>query len=85
MNKVCKIKVNIPLRFLFLKHLQAIDSSFVTIIKPLSKHIGETFWGGVKLICTFFDTDGQKDFYNPPIFSKSSKHFFIRLVQGNSC
>ena len=37
-----------PLIFTFLKHLQAIDPSIVTITKPLSNKIGEAFCEGLK-------------------------------------
>ena len=43
MNEIRNIRANIPHTFHFLKHLQAIDPSFVTITKPLSNKIGETF------------------------------------------
>ena len=42
MNEKRNIRANIPL------HLQAIDPSFVTITKPLSNKIGETFCKGLK-------------------------------------
>ena len=37
-----------PLTFIFLKHLQVIDPSFVTIAKPLSNKIGKTLYEGLK-------------------------------------
>ena len=37
-----------PLTIHFLKHLQAVDLSFVTITKPLSNKIGEPFFKGLK-------------------------------------
>ena len=42
MDKVCEIRVNTP-PFPDLKHLQAIDPSFVTIIKLLSNETRKTF------------------------------------------
>ena len=47
-----------------LKHSQAIDPSFVTITKPLSNKIEETFCEGLKWICKFFEIKGQKTFKN---------------------
>ena len=41
-------KSEYPLTFPFLKYLQAIDPSFVTITKPLSNKICETFCEGLK-------------------------------------
>ena len=37
-----------PLTFPFLKHLQPIDPSFVTVTKPLSNKTGETFCEALK-------------------------------------
>ena len=37
-----------PLTFPFLKHLQAVNPSFVTITKLFSNKIGETFYEGLK-------------------------------------
>ena len=45
----------------FLKHLQAIDSSCVTITKPWSNKIGETFCEGLKWTCKLSEKNGQKD------------------------
>ena len=49
MNEIRNIKVNTPFHF-FLKHLQGIDPSFVTISKPLSNKIGETFCERVNVL-----------------------------------
>ena len=38
MTKICEITVNIP-RHTYLKHLQAIDPSFVNTTKPLRNKI----------------------------------------------
>ena len=49
MDKMCKIKVNIlPLPFPNLKHLQAIDPSFVTITKLSNNETKETICEGIK-------------------------------------
>ena len=45
----------------FLKYLQAIDPSFVTITKTLSNKIGETLYEGLKWMCTLFEKNGQTD------------------------
>ena len=37
-----------PPPFPYLKHLQAIDPSFVTITKPVNNERGETFCEGLK-------------------------------------
>ena len=47
--------------FIFLKYLQAIDNSLVTITKPLSNRIGETACEGLKQMCKPFEKNGQKD------------------------
>ena len=73
-----------PLTFLFLKHLQTIDSSIVTITKPLSDKIGETICKGLKRVCKLFEKNGQKDLKKSVIFSKISRHFILELALGNS-
>ena len=61
MNDTHNIRANILLLFYFLKYLQAIDPSFVTITKPLSNKIGETLYEGLKWMCTVFEKIGQTD------------------------
>ena len=67
-------------KFPYIKCLQAIDLSFVTITEQLSNKIGETFCEGLKLTCKLFEIDRQIDFPKPVIFSKSFKHFIIELA-----
>ena len=43
MNEICEIRVNTLVRFVILKHLQAIDLSLVTI-----NDVGKTFCEGLK-------------------------------------
>ena len=45
--------------FLFLKRLQAIDSSFVTIPKPLNNKIADTFGEGLTWKSKLFEIDRQ--------------------------
>ena len=52
----------IPPQFPYLEHLQAIDSSLVTITKSLSNKSGGTFCEWLKWICKPFEINGQKDF-----------------------
>ena len=59
-KEISKIRAN-TLTLPFLKHLQAINPSFVTITKPLKNKIGETFCEGLKWICKLFKKNGQKD------------------------
>ena len=47
MDKVCEITANTP-PFPYLKHLQAVDPSFITITKLSSNEIKETFCEGLK-------------------------------------
>ena len=42
-NQICKIRASISHTFHYLKHLQEINHSLVSIIKPLSNKIVETF------------------------------------------
>ena len=56
MNKIRNL-----LTFPFLKHLQAVDPSFATIIKPLSNKIGETSCEGLKWMCKLFEKNGQSN------------------------
>ena len=67
---------------LYLKHLQAIDPSFVTITKPLSNKRGETFCEGLKLMWKLFEIM-DKRFCKTFHFLKFSKHFIIKLAQEN--
>ena len=62
MNEIRNNRANILLHFPFpfLKHLQAIDPSFGTIIKPLRNEIGETFCEGLKWMGKLFEKNGQK-------------------------
>ena len=46
--------------FPYLKHLQALVPSFITIIKPLSNKIAEIFCEGLKRMCKIFEIDGKK-------------------------
>ena len=62
MNKECEIKANIPPKFPYLKHLQAIDPSFVTITKPLSNKILQTCCKGLKIMRKCLEIDGRKGF-----------------------
>ena len=55
MYETCQIRVN-PTTFPYSKYLQA------TITKPLSIKTRETICKRLKLMCKFFETDGQKDF-----------------------
>ena len=48
--------------FSYMKHLQAIDPSFVTIIKPSTNTIGETFCEVLKRLCKLFEINAQKGF-----------------------
>ena len=41
-------RTNIPTKFLYLKYLQSIDSSFATTTKPSNHKIGERFCEGLK-------------------------------------
>ena len=84
MNEIRNIRANIPLHFLFLKHLQGINYSFVTIVKSLSNEIGETFCEGFRWMGKFFEKSGQKYLEKPNTFSKSSRYFIIELALGNS-
>ena len=42
------MKGGYPSAFTYLKHLQSIDPSFLTITKTLSNKVGETFCKGLK-------------------------------------
>ena len=66
--------------FPYLKHLQAIEPSFLT--KLSSNEIRETY-EGPKLLCKLFEINAQQDFWKLIIFSISSKHF-IEPAHGNS-
>ena len=44
-------------KFPYIKCLQAIDLSFVTITEQLGNKIGETFCEGLKLTCKLFEID----------------------------
>ena len=57
--------------FLF-ECLQAIDSSFATITKPLSNKTRKTFCEGLKLMCNVFEINTQRDFQNLLFFFKSA-------------
>ena len=48
--------------FPYLKHLQAVEPSFVNITKTLSSKIGETFCEGLKLMCKLFEIDRENFF-----------------------
>ena len=48
MYEIGNIRANTSLYYLFLKHLQTIGSSFVTITKPLNNKNGESFCEGLK-------------------------------------
>ena len=50
--------------FPYLKHLQAIDPSFVAITKSLRKTIEDTFCKGLKWLCKFFEIVDKKIFKN---------------------
>ena len=41
--------------------MQAMNPSFVTIAKPLSNKIGETFCEGLKWMCKLSEKNRQKD------------------------
>ena len=68
--QICETTGNTP-PFPYFKDLQAIDPSFVTIIKPLTNKIGETFCERLKWMCKLFEIDCHR-------------HFVIELTQGNS-
>ena len=55
MYETCEIRVNLS-TFSHLKYLQT------TITNSLSIEIQETICEGLKLMCKFFETDGQKYF-----------------------
>ena len=78
-DKICEIRPP----FLYLKDLQAIDPSFVTIIKLSSNEIRETFCEGLKWMYKLFEIYAWQDFWKLAVFSISSKHFIIELAQGN--
>ena len=63
--------------------MQAIDYSFVTIIKPINNKIGKTSPEGLKCV-NFPRKMDKKRLQKPAIFSKPSKHFIIELAQGKS-
>ena len=69
---------------LYLKYLPAIDSSFVTNTKPISKKTGETFCEGLKWMCKPFEINGQNFFEKLFIFSKFTEHFVKEYSQRNS-
>ena len=60
-DKVCEIRANTP-SFLYLRHFQAIDTSFLTITKLSSNGIRETFCEELKWMCELFETNVQQDF-----------------------
>ena len=62
MDKVCKIKANTPSPFPYLKHLQAIDPSFVTMTKLSSNELKKTIEKELKWICKLFEINEQQDF-----------------------
>ena len=66
----------ISIMFPYLKHLQAIDPSFITITKPLSNKIIQTFDEGLEWIWKFFEINGQKNFKNVP-FSWNSLNILL--------
>ena len=51
-----------PPMFLILKHLQAMNPSFVIITKSLRNKTGETLCERWKCMCKLFEINGQKDF-----------------------
>ena len=69
--------------FPYLKHLQAVEPSFVNITKTLSSKIGETFCEALKLMCKRFEIDQENFFWKPGILPKSSKHFTVKYAKGN--
>ena len=83
-NKICKIRANIPPVFPYLNNLQANWFLFVTITKLLSSKKGEILWKGLKWICKHFEIYRRKDFLKAPVFRTFSKLFIIELVQGNA-
>ena len=62
-----------------LKHLEAIDPLFITIIKTLGNKKAKTFCKEFKLNAQTF-----KDFLETVIFSVSFEYFIIELAQGKS-
>ena len=74
----------IPPPFPYLKHLQVINPSFVTITKLSSNEIRETICEGLQWMCKPFEIKAQQDFKKLIIFSISSKHFIVEVAQGNS-
>ena len=72
--------------FLF-EYLQAIDSSFATITKPLSNKTRKTFCEGLKLVCNVFEINTQRDFQNLLFFLKVLLFSVIKIhiptFQGN--
>ena len=60
MHEKCKIRANMSSTFPYLKHLQAIYPSFITITKLLSNTIGKSFCERFKRMCNIFEGDGQK-------------------------
>ena len=65
MTEIRNIRANSSLDFL--KHLHAIDPSFVTITKPLSNKIGGTFCEGLKYMCKFFEKNGNLSISQNPL------------------
>ena len=61
MNEVCEIRTNNPSMFPYFRQLQAVDPLFVTITKPISFKIGQTFCEGLKWMYKLFEIDWQKD------------------------
>ena len=60
-GKVFKIRANTP-PFPYLKHLQVINPSFVTITKLSSNEIRETICEGLQWMCKPFEIKAQQDF-----------------------
>ena len=48
-----------------MKHLQAINPIFLTIIKPLSMTIGETFCEGLMLMSKLLEKNGREGLKKP--------------------
>ena len=65
--------------FLYLKHLQTINSSLLII----TEQHGEIFCEWLNWICKLCEIDWQKYFWKPVIFSNFFKHFIIELARGN--
>ena len=67
-----------------LKHLQAINPSFVTSTNLSGNKIKETFCERLKWMCKLFEINSQQVYYRLVIFLISSKHFVIEFAQGDS-